>query len=149
MADVTLEIADASGSSRELLLLRDWLLREPDIRGRVRAVDRPADEGHLGPVLDVLLLALGPSGVATAATSAVIAWIKHQRSDLALRITREDGSSFELASKRVKGLDSTDLISLMGQFGRFLEGGSGSPGSETELGMTPASNSKTAGRVDD
>jgi hypothetical protein len=88
----------------ELRSLYSWLMDEPELRGRVRLVERPPEPGVLGSVPELLQIAAGP-GAAAALASAVIAWIRHRTTDVVYRFTRPDGTVIELSAARLRRAD--------------------------------------------
>jgi hypothetical protein len=109
--DVTLAV-EGRHSADELRSLREWLLGEDVLRGRVRFVEPTPAPGTLGSVVETLAVALGPGGVATATASVLIAWIRRRTSDVKLRVIRQDGSSYELTATNVPDMDATALDEL-------------------------------------
>ncbi|MFI2664734.1 effector-associated constant component EACC1 [Micromonospora carbonacea] len=100
---------DGDGTGDEARSLQDWLLDVPELRGRLTAAQAPPPPGKLGPVLEAVLVALGPGGAAAAAAAAVVAWIRHRSSDVTVRITRADGAEVEVTATRVRKLDQAAL----------------------------------------
>ncbi|WP_225834906.1 hypothetical protein [Streptomyces sp. NK08204] len=116
--DVVL-VAEEPGAADQLRSLRQWLAGDQLLRGRVEARERGPEPGTLGPVLEALVVALGPGGAATAFATGVIAWLRSRRGEVHLKMTLPDGRSLELTAKRVAGLDAaalrqqvTDLVEL-------------------------------------
>src|SRR5215813_8465127 len=62
----------------ELRSLREWLVREEELRGRVTLIEPAPRPGTLGSVVESLLVMLGPGGTATALASVLITWIRHR-----------------------------------------------------------------------
>ena len=89
------------GETDELRSLYRWLVGEPELRGRVRLVERPPQPETLGSIPDLLTVA-GPGG---ALATAVIAWLRNHTSDVVCKVTRKDGTSVEISAKRVRGSD--------------------------------------------
>jgi hypothetical protein len=70
--DVQLSIqGDSPGDT--LRHLYRWLAEEPDLRGRVRVVERDPEAGTLGPVADAVQVALGAGGALATVTTALVA----------------------------------------------------------------------------
>ncbi|MBY8861215.1 hypothetical protein K7711_32390 [Nocardia sp. CA2R105] len=57
----------------QLRSLCGWMADADGLRGRVTGRERAPEPGTLGPVLESVLVALGPGGVATAIATTVIA----------------------------------------------------------------------------
>ncbi|WP_063736600.1 effector-associated constant component EACC1 [Kitasatospora aureofaciens] len=106
--DLTLTAAGGQGAD-ELRSLQAWLADVDELRGRVALVESPPVPGTLGPVLDALVVALGPGGAATALATAVFSWIRQRRGEVTLKISRPDGAAVEISAKRVQGIDGSSL----------------------------------------
>jgi hypothetical protein len=122
--------------------LHEWLARDDELRGRVRPVQAPPVPGTLGPVLDSLVIALGPGGVATATASVLISWIRHRTGNQAVRITRADGTSLELTVARVRGLDAAGVRGLVAEISQSLLN------AEAAAGASPAGGPHSPGSGD-
>ncbi|WP_439947329.1 effector-associated constant component EACC1 [Streptomyces sp. BBFR109] len=107
-------------SADELRSLRDWLVAEEELRGRVRLESPPPEPGALGSVVEALTIALGPGGVATAAASVLISWLRRRTGDISLKATWPDGTSTELNVTNVKGLDVTEVQRMTAELSRSL-----------------------------
>lgn len=112
--DVTLEV-EGHRAADELRSLREWLLNEDGLRGRVRLVDGPVVPGTLGSGVEALAVVLAPGGIATAVASVLIAWIRHRTSDVTLKVTRPDGTSYELSVTDVPDFSTTAVADLAAQ----------------------------------
>jgi hypothetical protein len=62
--------AEGENPADELESLRDWLAETGELKGRVSGVESPSPVGALGPVLDAVLIAMGPGGAAAAFATA-------------------------------------------------------------------------------
>ncbi|MGW6705218.1 effector-associated constant component EACC1 [Streptomyces sp. NPDC054956] len=123
-------IAEGPDAGDHLRSLRDWLADSQELRGRVEAVELPPETGTLGPVLDALSVALGPAGAVSAFATGIIAWLRTRRGDVHIKVTLPEGSSLELAAKRVSGLDTPALQQQVAQVADLLrrqQAGSGEP----------------------
>jgi hypothetical protein len=100
---------DGSGSPDALRDLREWLGHEPELRGRVTPVQPTVEPGSLGPVLEALLVAIAPGGVAAALVTGIVAWIRQRHSDLAVHIEYPGGTKINIDAHRVRGLTGADL----------------------------------------
>ncbi|KPI06058.1 hypothetical protein OK074_4282 [Actinobacteria bacterium OK074] len=127
--------AVADGAADEVLVadesrsLLRWLADADELRGQIMAVEKPPRPGTLGPLIETIGVVLGSSGMATALTTGVIAWVRSRRSDITVKLTRPDGSSFELTGKRVKLLTDEKLKNLADTAARMLESNDGDDGS--------------------
>ncbi|WP_330294199.1 effector-associated constant component EACC1 [Streptomyces sp. NBC_00503] len=113
-------ISEGPDGGEQLRSLRDWLADSQELRGRVDAVERPPETGTLGPVLDALSVALGPAGAVSAFATGLIAWLRTRRGDVHIKVTLPDGSSLDLAAKRVSGLDTPALQQQVDQIADLL-----------------------------
>lgn len=90
-----------SGTDRafdELLLLRRWLLDEPEFRGRVEVEHNPLQPGQMGDVVAALAVALGGGGALAVLAQSVSVWLQQRRSSLSVKIIHPDGSSQEITA---------------------------------------------------
>lgn len=87
--------------------LRDWLRQEPELRGRVSAVETPPKPGELGVVTDLLSVALGSGGAITVLAASLKAFFAQpRRSDLKVTIRTADGGSVTIDAKRVGDVEA-------------------------------------------
>ncbi len=119
--EVTLTVT-AERAGDEARSLREWLLGQDELRGRVRLVESPPQPGRLGSVVETLAVALGPGGVATATATVVIAWLRRRTSDVTITVKKPD-SDFELTATNVKGVDAGELAELTRRVSAELDGG--------------------------
>jgi hypothetical protein len=127
---VTISI-DGTDSAEELRSVYTWLSREDDLRGHLRPVQRPPEPGTLGSVLQTLIVTLGP-GSAAATASAIVTWLRYRTNDIVVRIAREDGTSIELAAKRVRGSDPAATAEVVASLSRTLGSHENAPPSSNE-----------------
>ncbi|MGW0702752.1 effector-associated constant component EACC1 [Streptomyces sp. NPDC002867] len=113
-------IAEGPEAGDRLRSLQEWLAGVEELRGRVDGKERPPEPGTLGPVLDVLTVALGPAGAATAFATGLIAWLRTRRGDVHIKVTLPDRSSLELNAKRVAGLDTEALQQQVAEVAELL-----------------------------
>jgi hypothetical protein len=128
-----LDLSIACASAPDLRSLHSWLVKEPELKGRVRLAPGVPAPDRLGPGMDTLLIALGPGGVATAVASVAIAWIRRQTGSQTVRITRPDGSAVEVTAEHVRGLDQAGVHELIGRLAQGLQAaapGGPEPGGE-------------------
>ncbi|MEV5784735.1 MULTISPECIES: effector-associated constant component EACC1 [Streptomyces] len=118
-ATVLLTAGD-DASANELRSLQTWLNDVDEVRGRAELREGPPVPGTLGPVVDGLLVTLGPGGAVTALATALVAWIRHRRSEVTLKVTRGDGASFEVSAKRVQLLSAAELRGFVGELAAQL-----------------------------
>jgi Effector Associated Constant Component 1 len=137
--DVSVAVVGDSGADG-MRSLYEWLAGDDELRGRIRLRPTPAAPGTLGPVLNSLVIALGPGGVATATASVLISWIRHRTGNQSVRITRPDGTSFELTVTRVRGLDAAGVRDLVAEISRSLLD------DDTAVELRPAAGPPSTGR---
>jgi hypothetical protein len=73
------QIKITGGTGGELADLGEWLGDEDELRGRVRAVRGPAGLTDLGPVVELLSVALGAGGAGTVLASSLKTWLITRR----------------------------------------------------------------------
>ncbi|MEU4836859.1 effector-associated constant component EACC1 [Nocardia testacea] len=88
--------------SDALRSLLDWFRHEEELRGAVESVRAPIKPGQMGGALELLAVAVGSGGAATALVRALIAWAATRRSDLTLTLSNENGKVLEVDAKRIK-----------------------------------------------
>ncbi|GGU98177.1 hypothetical protein GCM10010260_37940 [Streptomyces filipinensis] len=108
-------------SADELRSLRDWLVAEEELRGRVRLELPEPEPGALGSLVAALTVALGPGGVATAAASVLISWLRRRTGDVTVKVLRPDGTSVEFSTTNVSGLDATEVQRIAAELSRSLD----------------------------
>lgn len=113
---------EAGDRAAELRSLREWLVGEPALRGRVGFVEQAPPPGTLGGVVDVLTVALGQGGPAAALASVLIAWIRRRAGVVTVMLTRPDGTSIKVEGRHVRGLDPAGVEHLVAGVARSLEG---------------------------
>jgi hypothetical protein len=68
-------IGIVGGNGEELVALGEWLQGEEELRGRIRTVHRTIGDTELGPVVEVLTVALGAGGAGTVLASSLKTWL--------------------------------------------------------------------------
>ena len=89
-------VVDAVTSERELLALRDWLMRESPRPGTVSMTAAQGEHGDMGAGVDVLEVALGSGGAISVLAGAVSTWIQTRRQTVKMVLKRPDGVSLEI-----------------------------------------------------
>ena len=116
-------------SAEEMRSLREWLLQEQELRGRVTLDEAAPEPGTMGALSEVLTVTLAPGGFGTVFAGAFIAWIRHRTSNADYRLIRRDGSVIEVSAKHVRGLDGealqTQVAELLGALDDTGEGAGG------------------------
>jgi hypothetical protein len=84
--------------------LSDWFRGEPELAGRLRVTGPRPGEGELGALADVLVVAVGSSGALSVLATSLKAWLAQPRkSDVRIRVQRDDGQTVEIDASRVDG----------------------------------------------
>jgi membrane-associated two-gene conflict system component 1 (EACC1) len=130
---------DAATVSAAMRSLEAWLAGRDELRGRVRPVAAAPRAGEMGSVGDVLAVALGQGGaataVATATASVLISWIRHQRAKVSVTAKRSDGTEITVSADHVSGVGAEQLSPLVAQVADALNGtGDGVGGGEDGAG---------------
>ncbi|MFG1615997.1 hypothetical protein ACGFI3_24815 [Nonomuraea wenchangensis] len=111
---------DASADLRDL---HAWLTEDQELRAWVELVENPPPEGTLGPVADLVQIAVESPEVVAGVTSVIIAWLRFRRSDVKIKIRNTRSTSeVDVSVTRVKGLDGAQLGELTGQIKRAISG---------------------------
>lgn len=110
---------DATAAMRSLEV---WLAAHDELRGRVEPVMTAPQPGTMGSVADVLMVTVGPGGVATAVASVLISWIRRQRGTVSVSARRPDGAEITLTADHVRGLTTEEVRALVTQLEATLDG---------------------------
>ncbi|GAA3084181.1 effector-associated constant component EACC1 [Streptosporangium carneum] len=114
--DVVVTMDSGADQLRELYA---WLTEEPEIRGRVRVIERPPPKGGLGPTMDALRIALGSGGAVAAISGAVVAWLRTRPGEISIKLTKGE-SQIEVTGKGVKSLTARGVSELTRQLTKAL-----------------------------
>lgn len=92
------------GGPNELPALLDWFRHDDQLRGRVVPASTDTGIDWMGDIYDVLTVAVGTGGMASALASSLTAWLIHRHSDikLTLRRSRDGDTTIELDATRVR-----------------------------------------------
>jgi hypothetical protein len=110
---------DATTAMRSL---EAWLAGQDELRGRVHPGVVAPQPGAMGSVAEVLMVAVGQGGVATAVASVLISWIRRQAGTVSVNVTRPDGAEIALTADHVRGLTTEEVPSLVTQLAATLDG---------------------------
>ncbi|MCX4903120.1 hypothetical protein [Streptomyces sp. NBC_00878] len=113
---VRLDGLNQSGQLRSLAL---WLTAERELRGRVRTVEPPPEEGTLGPVVEEVLIAVAQGGIA-ALVAALVGWIRQRGIDLTCSLTTTTGITVEVSTSRYRTADTEELQALVAELAESL-----------------------------
>ena len=111
------------GSTADEDSLREWLRREPDVRGHLAVVPGPGPAGTMGPTSDLVVqvaaTAAGATAVWAALARSLTVWLTQRRSDLSVTITGPKGRTVVVEAKRV-----ADVQELMQRIVEAVQTGS-------------------------
>jgi hypothetical protein len=144
---VDIELEATGGSHGDLASLYQWLLAEPELRGRVTLRAEPPKPGEMGFLHDALLVVLSSEAISVL-VGGLTSWIARRRSErrngtqraedddsgrpdeaapiadpappIILRVTRPDGGSIELSGVRLEGLTAEQLRAQIEQLMEVL-----------------------------
>src|SRR4051794_25466825 len=88
----------AEDAHDEQASLRKWLTAEDSLRGRVSARAAPLPSDAMGPVADVLTVALASGGGLTVLAGSVRVWLQSRRSTLTVKVRGPNGRSAEITA---------------------------------------------------
>ncbi|MFB6814649.1 hypothetical protein ACFCV8_08885 [Streptomyces sp. NPDC056347] len=97
---VAVEGLGESGAEPHVIALRDWLVSEDDLRGRVRLQRQPPLPGHMGSAVELLTVALGSGGILAVLIQSVCTWLTSRGTDMKITISAEDGRRIEVDVQR-------------------------------------------------
>jgi hypothetical protein len=121
--EVTVRV-DAEHLGDELRSLREWMIADAELRGRVHLTVRPPEPGKLGAVSDSLTVALGSGGAVTATATAVstvlITWIRRRAGTITVKLTRPDGASVEYHAENIRGLSAAEINAATTKLADYL-----------------------------
>ena len=114
---VELRVGGVADPSRELVSLRDWLVRDDLLRGRVTMAQQLTAADQMGGVTDALQAALGAGGAVGAFAAALMMWIRYRRPDVTIEVKNATtGVGFSVSGKGwsqdliAKALDGVLLV---------------------------------------
>jgi hypothetical protein len=99
--EVRLRVVAGNDQHEELASLRDWLVHEDELRGRVRQADAAVGSGEMGALSDVLVVALSGGSAVTVLARSVPTWLKQRRADVTIEIVGPDGQETKVTATRV------------------------------------------------
>ncbi|MDQ3789503.1 MAG: hypothetical protein M3422_19945 [Actinomycetota bacterium] len=99
MLPLSIRVCAGDDPAGELLSLRDWLLREDELRGRVSLSSEIPGPDEMGALADALLIGVG-GGLGVLARSLPI-WLAQRRSDVEIEIEDPGGRQVRLNATRV------------------------------------------------
>ncbi|MEU3221354.1 hypothetical protein [Streptomyces sp. NPDC006971] len=108
-------VLSVSGGAAQTADLAAWLDEEDTLRGHVRREASPVPEGALGGELQQLVVGLASGGVATAAASVIVAWLRRRTGSVSVRVTGPDGFELEVSADQVRTMDAIQLCAQVDQ----------------------------------
>jgi hypothetical protein len=114
-------------SADELRSLREWLVADESLRGRVRLVADAPKSGTLGTGTDALAIALGNGGAFTVFATVAVTWLKRRTGRMTVKIVKSDGATVEVTSDLVRPQTAQELRETAEGLARVLadHGGAG------------------------
>ncbi|GLY71689.1 effector-associated constant component EACC1 [Amycolatopsis taiwanensis] len=86
-----------------LASLTDWLRREGELRGRVRLIRHPPEQGQMGSLVDVLAVAVGGGGALTALAGSLSVWLRQpRRATVRIAVAKPDGTKVEITGENLR-----------------------------------------------
>lgn len=111
------QIRITGGTGGELADLSEWLGDEEELRGRVRAIRGPVGDTELGPVTEVLTIALGAGGAGTVLASSLKTWLMTRRTTAKITV-KSAGRSITLDIQT-----ASEVAPLLEQILKAADGG--------------------------
>jgi Effector Associated Constant Component 1 len=121
--ETTVRLSGAAVPGDELRSLRNVLLGEDELRGRVRALERAPQPGTLGPELEALQIIGGSAGL----SGILIAWIKNRRGNWTLHLKRSDGAELDFSSDQARSASPEQIRALAAQLSALLDASDAGP----------------------
>ncbi|WP_157101828.1 effector-associated constant component EACC1 [Nocardia caishijiensis] len=90
------------GNQDDLFLLLDLFRHDDALSGRVDLPTPRTQPDQMGNLFDVLIIAAGAGGVASALVRSLTVWFTHRRSDMCITLQRGDGCSITVDAHRIK-----------------------------------------------
>ncbi|QYN18875.1 hypothetical protein [Amycolatopsis sp. DSM 110486] len=88
------------GEDSQLRALREWLLREDDLRGCLELRNRPVGPDQMGGVLDLLAVTLGTGGAGVVLAQSLSTWLTQRRTDVTVTVKAQDGREVSVDVRR-------------------------------------------------
>ncbi|GAA3998589.1 hypothetical protein GCM10022247_18490 [Allokutzneria multivorans] len=108
-----------TGEEDDLRALARWLQEDDVLRGRVRLAEHPIQQGHMGGLLDGIVIVL-TSVTAKSFVESLFAWLTARRTATAVTLTvrAPDGREVELTCG-----SAADAQQVTSSIGKLLDGG--------------------------
>lgn len=107
MVSLNLQLTVPGGSISDVESLREWLVGDVEIRGRIEPVLPTPSPEHMGFVEVIVLVAVSSGGALTALARALGVWLQYGRPSVTLRVTdQKSGRKIELNAANVHDVES-------------------------------------------
>lgn len=90
--NLKLQIQIPDGDADDLLALSQWLGEERELRGCVRQVSAPIQQGELGGSIDLLTVAVGAGGAGSVLASSLVTWLQTRTTAVRIMVKRDNES---------------------------------------------------------
>ncbi|WP_327672685.1 MULTISPECIES: effector-associated constant component EACC1 [unclassified Streptomyces] len=97
---LAVEAPEGPGTEAHVIALRNWLVSEDALRGRVRPHRQSPPPGHMGSTVELLTVALGSGGVLAVLIQSVCSWLTSRGTDIKIAVSTEDGRRIEVDVQR-------------------------------------------------
>ncbi|MEU2588962.1 hypothetical protein ABZ612_40415 [Streptomyces avermitilis] len=94
--------------------LLQWLRTDRDLQGRVRARRGVLQQGELGGAFELISVAIGSGGIATAFVTSLGSWLSSRRTEQSVSVT-VDGKSVQITRNSTTPADEAELLRLIKQ----------------------------------
>ncbi|MFI9815898.1 effector-associated constant component EACC1 [Saccharothrix variisporea] len=98
-----IRIEETDDAFADLESLHGWLVSRPELRGAVTLGAPDRDPEQMGWLTDVVSVAVGNGGAATALAGSLATWLVSRRSHIRIKVSGPDGRSTEVDVKQAKG----------------------------------------------
>ncbi|MFE5460075.1 hypothetical protein [Nocardia sp. NPDC056564] len=102
-----------NGSADDLIELLEWFNEDDDLRGRVELPSNGIRQGQMGDLYDVLVVALGAGGIASALARSLTSWFTVRGSDIAITLKIDGHTELTLDAKRIKAPEVAQTLQNM------------------------------------
>jgi len=102
-----------NGSADDLFQLLEWFNDDDELRGRVRLPPSQVRSGQMGDLYDVLVVAVGTGGIASALATSLTTWFTVRRSDIAVTLKIDGHTEITVDAKRIKTPEITEALRHM------------------------------------
>ncbi|MFE9454018.1 hypothetical protein [Streptomyces sp. NPDC006739] len=104
----------SADSVEEFTSLLQWLRGDRHLQGRVRARRMASQEQELGGAFELISVAIGSGGVASAFVTSLGSWLSSRRSEQSVSVTVGE-KSVQITRNSTTPLDEAELLRLIKQ----------------------------------